>query len=180
MVDVCMRGMAQSWRSPENWCQSSSGRQMSYCFSLQPYNFPLLTVSRLSENFLCKSWCWNDSFWEVPLRTIQLFCRCSSSTIYTILSMLRYFHGLLFAQYTIPCFGTRLWSKDLSPSGVCAFQCPHENLSKWCQLTDLWLTALCTCSAANSWISPTAFPEYSNCSAHAPAFSWQLQLWAPV
>lgn len=154
MVDGSMRGMAQSWRSPENWCLTSSGRQMSYCFSLQPYNFPLPTVSRSSENLLCKSWCWNDSFWEVPLRTIQLFCRCSSGRIYTILSLLRYFHGLFFAQYTIPCFGTRVWSKAFSPSSACALQCPHENLSKCCQLTDLWFTALC-----NAQLRTPEFPQ---------------------
>lgn len=65
-----------------------------------------------------------------------------------------------------------LWKNSLKHDKVFClsvdFWLPQKILPQWCQLSNLWLTSLCTCSAVNSWIFPVAFPEYSSCSAHAP------------
>lgn len=90
-------GLTRNHSRWSGWHLKTESRQMGHLFSLQSYNFLLPKRNCSRWNFPCKSWHQDECFWQVAVRTIQLFFSYSSGRIYTHI----YFHGLLFDQYIV-------------------------------------------------------------------------------
>lgn len=70
-------GVTRHCSRRHRWCLKPGGRQMGHQFSLQSHSSLLPKFSCFAWGFLCKSCHQDKCFWEVAVKTIQIFFMCS-------------------------------------------------------------------------------------------------------